>query len=83
MTFTKRFPFKSEQRQLLFRAEMYNIFNHTQFLGARHRPVLHWAAYKADGTLVPTNGSTGRYNSAAAPRIMSLALRFQFSSMLG
>jgi hypothetical protein len=78
MTFTKRFPFKSEQRQLLFRAEMYNIFNHTQFLGASLGQSYSWAPYKADGSLVPTNGGTGRYNSAAAPRIMSLALRFQF-----
>jgi hypothetical protein len=78
MTFTKRFPFKSEQRQLLFRAEMYNIFNHTQFLGASLGQSYSWAPYKADGSLVPTNGGTGRYNNAAAPRIMSLALRFQF-----
>jgi hypothetical protein len=78
MTFTKRFPFRSEQRQLLFRAEMYNIFNHTQFLGASLGQSYSWAPYKADGSLVPTNGSTGRYNSAAAPRIISLALRFQF-----
>jgi len=78
MTFTKRFPFKSEQRQLLFRAEIYNIFNHTQFLGASLGQSYDWKSYKADGTLTPTNGGTGRYTSAAAPRIMSLALRFQF-----
>ena len=42
MTFTKRFPFKSEQRQLLFRAEMYNIFNHTQFLGASIGQSYNW-----------------------------------------
>jgi hypothetical protein len=57
---------------------MYNIFNHTQFLGASLGQSYSWAPYKADGSLVPTNGSTGRYNSAAAPRIISLALRFQF-----
>ena len=31
MTFTKNFPLKSEKRVLMFRAEMYNIFNHSQF----------------------------------------------------
>jgi hypothetical protein len=31
MTFSKNFPLKSERRLLIFRAEMYNIFNHTQF----------------------------------------------------
>ena len=78
MTFTKVFPLKSERRQIMFRAEMYNIFNHTQFLGASTGQSYDWRAYKTDGTLTPTNGSTGRYTSAAAPRIMSLALRFQF-----
>ena len=33
MTFSKNFPLKSEKRVLMFRAEMYNIFNHTQFNG--------------------------------------------------
>jgi hypothetical protein len=78
MTFTKRFHFKNEQRQLMFRAEMYNIFNHTQFLGAATGQSYSWAPYKATGDLVPTNGGTGRYNLAAAPRIMSMSLRFQF-----
>jgi len=78
MTFTKRFPFKSEARQLLFRAEMYNIFNHTQFLGANIGQSYDLNAYRTNGTLTPTNGNTGRYTSAAGPRIMSLALRFQF-----
>jgi hypothetical protein len=33
MTFTKSFPLKNERRSLQFHAEVYNIFNHTQFSG--------------------------------------------------
>jgi hypothetical protein len=78
MTFRKRFPFKNEQRVLEFRAEMYNIFNHTQFIAATIGQSYDWMSYKTNGTLVPTNGSTGRYTNTVSPRIMSFALRFQF-----
>jgi len=78
MTFRKKFPLKSDKRMLEFRAEMYNIFNHTQFLGANTGQSYDWANYKNTGTLVPTSGSTGRYTSAVAPRLMSMALRLEF-----
>ncbi len=78
MTFRKRFPIKGEKRFFEFRAEMYNIFNHTQFLGANISQTYDWGTYKSNGSLVPTNGNAGRYTSAAGPRIMSFALRFQF-----
>jgi hypothetical protein len=78
MTFRKRFPFKSEQRVLEFRAEMYNIFNHTQFIAATIGQSYDWISYKTTGALVPTDGSTGRYTNTVNPRIMSFALRFQF-----
>ena len=78
MTFRKRFPLKNEKRTLEFRAEMYNIFNHTQFLGAATGQSYDWNNWKTNGVLVPTNGSTGRYTSTANPRLMSFALRFQF-----
>jgi hypothetical protein len=77
MTFRKRFPLKGERRFLEFRAEMYNIFNHTQFIAATIGQSYDWNNYKA-GQIVPTNGSTGRYTNAVNPRIMSFALRFQF-----
>ena len=77
MTFRKRFPIKGERRFLEFRAEMYNIFNHTQFIAASIGQTYDWSAYKA-GNLVPTNGNTGRYTNTVNPRIMSFALRFQF-----
>ena len=78
MTFRKRFPFKVEKRFVEFRAEMYNIFNHTQFIAATIGQSYDWASYKASGTLVPTNGSTGRYTNMVNPRLMSFALRLQF-----
>ncbi|MEP6714401.1 MAG: carboxypeptidase-like regulatory domain-containing protein [Terriglobia bacterium] len=78
MTFRKKFPIKGEKRFLEFRAEMYNIFNHTQFISAQTGQSYDWASYKATGALVPTNGSTGRYTNTVNPRLMSFALRFQF-----
>jgi hypothetical protein len=77
MTFSKNFPLKNEKRQLVFRAEMYNIFNHTQFSGYNIGPTYDWSNWK-NGTLVQTNSSLGRYNAALNPRQMSMNLRFQF-----
>jgi hypothetical protein len=86
MTFRKHFPLPGEGRSLEFRAEIYNIFNHTQFIGAVIGQSYDWAAYRNTGALVPTNGDTGRYvtgnsntaNNVVNPRIMSFALRLQF-----
>jgi hypothetical protein len=78
MTFRKRFPVKGERTFFEFRAEMYNIFNHTQFIGANIAQTYDWAAYKSTGILVPTNGSAGCYTTAVNPRLMSFAVRFQF-----
>jgi hypothetical protein len=78
MTFAKLFPIKSEKRMLEFRAEMYNIFNHTQFTGAATGQTYDWSNWKNNGLLMPQNGSTGRYTSAAQPRLMSMTLRFTF-----
>ena len=77
MTFTKNFPLKSERRVLMFRAEMYNIFNHTQFTGANTSPQYNWPNWQ-NGVLTQTNSSLGRYTAAANPRQMSMSLRFQF-----
>jgi hypothetical protein len=78
MTFRKRFPVRGEKTFVEFRAEIYNIFNHTQFIAATIGQTYDWASYRNTGALVPTNGSTGRYTNAVNPRIMSFALRFQF-----
>jgi hypothetical protein len=77
MTFTKIFPIKSERRQLMFRAEMYNIFNHTQFTAANIAPTYNWPLWQ-QGILQQTNANLGRYTAALPPRQMSMSVRFQF-----
>jgi hypothetical protein len=77
MTFAKNFPLKSEKRVLMFRAEMYNIFNHTQFNNWNISPSYDWNNWKA-GTLVQTNASLGRFTGALNPRQMSMSLQFRF-----
>jgi len=77
MTFTKVFPIKSERRQLMFRAEMYNIFNHTQFTAANIAPTYNWPLWQ-QGILQQTNANLGRYTAALPPRQMSMSVRFQF-----
>jgi hypothetical protein len=77
MTFTKNFPLKSEKRVLLFRAEMYNIFNHAQFTGWNLAPNYDWNNWK-NGVLVQTSNNLGRYTSTTNPRQMSMSLRLQF-----
>jgi hypothetical protein len=77
VTFTKAFPLKSEKRELQFRAEVYNIFNHTQFTAANITPSYSWPLWQ-QGVLQQTNASLGRYTNAAAPRQMSMSLRLRF-----
>ena len=77
MTFSKSFPLKSEKRSIQFRAEMYNIFNHTQFAGAGITPQYNYPNWR-NGILVQTSTSVGRFSSAALPRQMSMSLRLQF-----
>jgi hypothetical protein len=77
MTFAKNFPLKNEKRVLMFRAEMYNIFNHTQFNGSSTSPQYNWPNWK-NGILVQTSSGLGRFTSALNPRQMSMSLRFQF-----
>ena len=77
MTFTKEFPLKSERRVLMFRAEMYNIFNHTQFSAANIAPTYSYPLWQT-GVLQQTNANLGRYTAALAPRQMSMSLRLRF-----
>ena len=77
VTFAKAFPLKSEKRQIIFRAEMYNIFNHTQFTAANIAPQYNWPLWQ-QGILQQTNANLGRYTAAATPRQMSMSLRLQF-----
>jgi hypothetical protein len=77
MTFQKSFPLKSEKRVLIFRAEMYNIFNHTQFSAANISPTYDWTNWQ-NGVLQQTNAQLNRYTSALNSRQMGFTLRFQF-----
>jgi hypothetical protein len=77
MTFSKSFPLKSEKQALIFRAEMYNIFNHPQFDSFDIAPSYDWNNWK-NGVLVQTSNSLGRYTGTLNPRQMSLSLRFRF-----
>ena len=49
MTFSKNFPLKKERRNLVFRAEMYNMPNHTQFSasGINITPSYDWRNWLA------------------------------------
>jgi hypothetical protein len=76
-TFAKSFPFFGEHRRLTFRAEMYNIFNHTQFSGINSSIQYDLTSWQ-NGTLVQTNNQLGRYTSARDPRRMAMTLRFEF-----
>jgi hypothetical protein len=61
----------------MFRAEMYNIFNHTDFSSWNIGPSYDWSNW-LNGNLVQTSSSLGRYSAALNPRQMSMSLRFQF-----
>jgi hypothetical protein len=77
MTFTKNFPLKKEGRNIQFRAEMYNLPNHTQFSGFNISPSYDWRNW-LQGRLVQTNSSLNRFNATLNPRQMEMALRFVF-----
>jgi hypothetical protein len=77
MTFAKNFPLKSEKRVIMFRAEMYNIFNHAQFNAWNVAPSYDWNNWK-NGLLVQSNSQLGRYTNTLNPREMSMSLRLQF-----
>lgn len=71
MNLSKTFPLASEKRNLQFRWEAYNVFNHSQFSGVNAS-----ATFNAAG--VQTNPNFGRITSARNPRIMQGSLRFSF-----
>jgi hypothetical protein len=77
MTFAKSFPLGSERRVLIFRAEMYNIFNHTQFSGINTSVQFDYPLWKT-GVLKQTNNQLGRYTGVRDPRRMAMTLRLEF-----
>ena len=54
-----------------FRAEFYNVFNHTNFSGVD-------TAAKFNAAGAQTNLTFGQYNAAQFPRRLQLALRLMF-----
>jgi len=67
----KEVPIGKETRHLELRWEMYNVFNHAQFLGVDNS-----ARFDTAGRQV--NGRFGQVISARSPRVMQASLRFSF-----
>lgn len=78
MTFAKNFPLGHESRRVLtFRAEMYNIWNHTQFSSLNTTIQYDFPSWQK-GILTQTNNQLGRYTAARDPRKMAMTLRLVF-----
>jgi hypothetical protein len=77
MTLTKNFPLKKEGRSLQFRAEMYNLPNHTQFSSYNITPSYDWRNW-LQGRLVQTNSNLNRMTGTLNPRQMEMSLRVVF-----
>jgi hypothetical protein len=71
MALTKKFPLKREQRNLQFRAEAYNVWNHTQF-----NAVNTTASFNPQGQQV--NALFGQVTSTRTPRVLQMSLRVSF-----
>ncbi|MBZ5582643.1 MAG: TonB-dependent receptor plug domain-containing protein [Acidobacteriia bacterium] len=79
VTLAKSFPLGGNEgrRELVFRTEMYNVFNHTQFNGYNTSiqfDLLNWQ----QGIMKQTNTSLGRPTGVRSPRQMAMSLRLQF-----
>ena len=71
LAISKRFPLRSESRNLTFRSELFNAFNHTQFSGVNSA-----ASFNPAG--VQTNALFGSYSGSRSPRIVQFSLRLAF-----
>jgi hypothetical protein len=82
MSLIKNIPIKSEHRVLTFRAEFYNLPNHTQFSSINNTLQFDLSSYQnwiaGKGSLVQSNSQFGRYTGARNPRQVAMTLRFQF-----
>jgi hypothetical protein len=84
MSLQKQFSIK-ERLKLQFRADAFNVWNHTQFSGvnatATFASLSNWTLtngyLKSDGTVNNINGF-GTVNGSRSPRIMQLVIRLQF-----
>jgi hypothetical protein len=77
MSFAKSFPIHGEGRYVQFRAEVYNLPNHTQFstfnLGASY----DWRNW-LQGRLIQTSSGLNKMTGTLNPRQMSMSLRVVF-----
>ena len=71
MTFSKNVRI-GEHKNVQFRWELYNIFNHPSFYQ------LNTTAQFAVATGVQSNGAFGQLTNTLTPRVMQLALRLTF-----
>ncbi len=71
MTLSKHIPLGSEQRYLQFKAEAFNVFNHTQYSSYDSALVFNAAG-------VQTNNQAGIYNHARDPRKLQFGVKLYF-----
>jgi hypothetical protein len=75
----KHFPVHGEHQALEFRAEAFNVFNHTQFSGVNTTASCYAGATNTPGDPSCLAGSTFLHpTSAHNPRILQLGLKFLF-----
>ncbi|MGI8958487.1 MAG: carboxypeptidase regulatory-like domain-containing protein [Bryobacteraceae bacterium] len=75
----KHFPIKSETRAIEFRAEAFNVLNHTQWNGIDHNASCYAGANNSAGDPSCLAGSTFLHPTAAHnPRILQLGMKFLF-----
>jgi hypothetical protein len=70
LTVSKNFPMGGARR-LQFRAEMYNVLNHTNWTNVNTAAIFNAAGQQ-------TNPQFGQVTAAGAPRVVQLSLRFAF-----
>ena len=78
LNFAKSFPVFGEGRMLTFRAEMYNVWNHTQISGVSTGITYDFVQWKQGVLAKAANDTFGRFTGARDPRRMAMTLRFQF-----
>ena len=79
MNLSKTFPLGSEKRNLLFRWEAYNVFNHAQFSSINSTATFNTANGALTSPLTgPSAFGAVNPNSARNPRIMQGSLRLSF-----
>ncbi|HRR57693.1 MAG TPA: hypothetical protein P5057_12070, partial [Acidobacteriota bacterium] len=71
LALSKQIPLGSEERNLIFRGEFFNAWNHTQFSSVD-------STARFDPTGKQTNSLFGSYNASRAPRIIQFSLKLSF-----